>query len=108
MWAYLLLSYILWVTRITVFCKFENVNEKRQKNVLFIMYDDLRPQLSIYGKKYMHTPNFERLASRSVVFDNAFCQIAVCSPSRNSLLTSRRPDTTGHYEVCYLSYVWLP
>ena len=67
------------------------------KNLLFIMFDDLRPELSIYGHNYMITPNFERLAKRSVVFDYAFCQIPVCNPSRNSLLTGLRPDTLGVY-----------
>jgi iduronate 2-sulfatase len=66
-------------------------------NFIYIMYDDLRPQLSIYGVDYMITPNFERLASKSVVFDNAYCQIAVCNPSRDSLLTGLRPDTGGTY-----------
>ena len=68
-----------------------------QTNLLFIMYDDLRPELSIYGRQHMITPNFERLAARSVVFDNAHAQIAVCNPSRDSLLTGLRPDTTGTY-----------
>ncbi|KAJ1403763.1 alkaline-phosphatase-like protein [Ochromonadaceae sp. CCMP2298] len=71
--------------------------EDKRTNVLLIMFDDLRPQLSIYGKEYMITPNFERLAKRSVVFDNALCQVAVCNPSRNSFLTGLRPDTTGSY-----------
>jgi hypothetical protein len=66
-------------------------------NILFIMYDDLRTELSIYGRSHMITPNFERLASRSVVFDYAFCQIAVCNPSRDSMLTGLRPDTVGTY-----------
>jgi iduronate 2-sulfatase len=45
----------------------------------------------------MVTPNFERLAARSVVFDNAHAQISVCNPSRDSLLTGLRPDTIGTY-----------
>lgn len=45
----------------------------------------------------MSTPNFERLAAKSVVFDHAYVQIAVCNPSRNSLLTGLRPDTVGTY-----------
>ena len=61
------------------------------------MYDDLRPELSIYGRHHMITPNFERLAARSVVFDNVHAQIAVCNPSRDSMLTGLRPDTTGTY-----------
>ena len=66
-------------------------------NVVFIMFDDLRPELSIYGRHHMITPNFERLAKRSVVFDYAFAQISVCNPSRDSLLTGLRPDTVGTY-----------
>lgn len=61
------------------------------------MYDDLRPELSIYNRQHMITPNFERLANRSVIFDNAYAQIAVCNPSRDSLLTGLRPDTVGTY-----------
>ena len=68
-----------------------------QTNLLLIMYDDLRPELSIYGKTHMITPNFERLAKKSVVFDFAFSQIAVCNPSRDSMLTGLRPDTIGVY-----------
>jgi Sulfatase len=68
-----------------------------QTNLLLIMFDDLRPELSIYGRGHMITPNFERLAARSVVFDHAYCQVAVCNPSRDSLMTGLRPDTTGTY-----------
>ena len=61
------------------------------------MFDDLRTELGAYGKDYMITPNFDRLAKQSVTFDYAFAQIAVCNPSRDSLLTGLRPDTTGTY-----------
>ena len=61
------------------------------------MFDDLRPDLNAYGRSYMITPNFDRLAHKSVVFDKAFCQIAVCNPSRDSLMTGLRPDTVGTY-----------
>lgn len=47
----------------------------QKTNFLYIMYDDLRPELSIYGNPHMITPNFERLAKRSVTFDYAFCQV---------------------------------
>jgi iduronate 2-sulfatase len=72
-------------------------SQLKQTNLLFIMFDDLRPQLSVYGSSYMITPNFERLAARSVVFDNVHAQISVCNPSRDSLLTGLRPDTIGTY-----------
>ncbi len=69
----------------------------RKTNLLFIMYDDLRPELSIYGKKHMKTPNFDRLAARSVTFDRAYTQVAVCNPSRVSMMTGLRPDYTSNY-----------
>ena len=61
-------------------------------NVLFIMADDLRPDLATYGAPVL-TPNLDRLARRSVQFDRAYCQQAVCNPSRSSMLTGLRPDT---------------
>jgi hypothetical protein len=65
----------------------------RKKNVVMIMTDDLRPSLSIYGRPVI-TPNFERLARESVVFERAYNQDPICNPSRNSLMSGRRPDTT--------------
>lgn len=61
-------------------------------NVLFIMADDYRPELATYGSPAV-TPNLDRLAGRSLQFERAYCQQAVCNPSRSSLLTGRRPDT---------------
>ncbi len=61
-------------------------------NVLFVMADDLRPELASYGSPAI-TPNLDRLAKRSVQFDRAYCQQALCNPSRSSMLTGRRPDT---------------
>ena len=62
-------------------------------NVLFIGVDDLRPELNCYGETYIHSPNIDRLASEGVLFNRAYCQWAVCMPSRASLLTGLRPDT---------------
>lgn len=64
-------------------------------NVLFIMSDDLRPNLSPYGDNYAITPNIENLANNGITFLNAYCQQAVSNPSRASLLTGLKPDETG-------------
>lgn len=65
------------------------------KNVLYIVYDDLRPDLSAYDVKFMDTPNIQKLADTGTLFERAYCQEAVCSPSRNSFATGRRPNTTA-------------
>lgn len=68
-------------------------------NVLMIVVDDLRPNLGCYGDTAAKTPNIDRLAARGVVFAHAYCQQAVCSPSRSSLLTGRRPDATRVWDL---------
>ncbi len=62
-------------------------------NVLFVCVDDLRPQLSCYGKDFMVTPNVDRFAGRGVVFTNHFVQVPTCGASRCCLLTGQRPRT---------------
>jgi iduronate 2-sulfatase len=63
-------------------------------NVLFIMADDFRVEASPWGSPAL-TPNLDRLAARATRFDAAYCQQAVCNPSRSSMLTGRRPDSIG-------------
>ncbi|MDG1897093.1 MAG: sulfatase [Fuerstiella sp.] len=68
-------------------------------NVLFIVIDDLRPALGCYDDSIAITPNIDRLAQRGTLFNRAYCQQAVCSPSRLSLLTGKRPDTIRVWDL---------
>lgn len=68
-------------------------------NVLFIAVDDLKPAIGVFGDPMAVTPNIDALAARGTVFLNAHCQQAVCAPSRVSLLTGLRPDTTEVWDL---------
>ncbi|SER00083.1 sulfatase [Neolewinella agarilytica] len=67
-------------------------------NVLFIAIDDLRPELGCYGSEIAVTPNLDALAAGGLLFNRAYCQQAICSPSRASLMTGARPESTGIIE----------
>ena len=83
-------------------------------NVLFIAVDDLRPELGCYGNTIVKTPNIDRIAARGIVFSKAYCQQAVCSPSRTAIMTGLRPDVTKvwdlntHFRVAQPDCVTLP
>jgi len=68
-------------------------------NVLMIAVDDLRPALGCYGDQIAITPNIDRLAKRGMVLQRAYCQMAVCCPSRLSMLTGLRPDTIRVWDL---------
>jgi arylsulfatase A-like enzyme len=68
-------------------------------NVLFIAVDDLRTELGCYGAEHIKSPNIDRLANSGTTFLRAYCQQAVCSPSRTSLMTGLRPDSTKVYDL---------
>ena len=86
----------------------------RRPNVLFFAIDDLRPEFGCYGFSDVKSPNLDRIAKRGIVFDRAYCQQAVCSPSRSSVLTGARPDSTKvwdlvtHFRAAMPNVVTLP
>ena len=73
--------------------------ESARPNILLICIDDLKPTVGCYGDPLAVTPNIDRLAAQGVRFDAAYCNQAVCAPSRNSLLTGLRPQTLGIYDL---------
>ena len=83
-------------------------------NVLFIAIDDLRPELGCYGALHIHSPNIDALAANGRLFQRAYCQQAVCNPSRTSLMTGMRPDSIGvtgnhsHFRGNHPDVVTLP
>ena len=66
-------------------------SQTEKMNVLFLMADDMRPELGCYGVKEVKTPNIDRFAASGLLFQNAYCNIPVSGASRASLLTGVYP-----------------
>lgn len=88
--------------------------EIARSNVLFIAVDDLRPSLGCYGDSLAISPNIDLLAATGIVFNKAYCQQAVCNPSRASIMTGLRPDQIGvtnlykHFREKFPDIITLP
>jgi len=92
------ISYLLFLL-IVILCPLQANATDRPLNVLLICVDDLKPVLGCYGDPVARTPAMDALASRGVLFESAYCNQAVCAPSRNSLMTGLRPQTIGVYDL---------
>ncbi len=68
----------------------------KAKNILFIMFDQLRwDYLSCYGHPHLKTPNIDRLAAKGVRFNRAYIQSPICGSSRMSTYTGRYVHSHG-------------
>lgn len=76
-----------------------SIAQQKQKNILFIAVDDLKPLINAYGQNQMVTPNFDRLIKSGAMFENAEVQQAVCGPSRASVMTGTYPDRTKVWDL---------
>ena len=76
---------------------------RARHHVLFVAVDDLRYQLGVPDPRVkapaMHTPSIDRLARRSLLLERNYAQQALCSPSRTSVLTGRRPEATRVWDL---------
>ncbi|MEM7145247.1 MAG: sulfatase [Verrucomicrobiota bacterium] len=87
---------LVFAVSLTLFTRPAPANSQR---VLFVAIDDLANALACYGDPYAVTPHLDKLAERGIRFDNAYCQLPLCNPSRASLLTGRHPDNIRVYDL---------
>ena len=76
-----------------------SIAQSDHPNILFLNIDDLKPLLGCYGDENIKSPNIDKLAKEGVTFDNAYCQQAVCAPSRISIFSGLRPDRTKVWDL---------
>jgi arylsulfatase A-like enzyme len=95
-----ILSILLVILLLVIISGCTNPQEKQTRpNILFIAVDDLRPELGCYGVDYAISPNIDKLAENGIMFTNAYCQSAVCNPSRASLMTGLRPNSNKVWDL---------
>jgi iduronate 2-sulfatase len=77
-------------------CSNNSTEEKKDRklNVLFVSIDDLGPNLGAYDNEHIVSPNLDEFATTGTTFRRTYCQAAVCAPSRASLMSGLRPDST--------------
>ena len=80
----------------------------KQPNILWIVTEDISPTLSFYGDNTAKTPNLDKLASESLIYDNAFTTVGVCAPSRSSIITGMYPTSIGttHMRTSHDVFSW--
>lgn len=74
-------------------------NQPLKPNVIYISVEDMMPYFGCYGDSIAHTPNLDAFAKEAVLFEDVHCQVALCTPSRTSILTGIRPSTSGIVKI---------
>jgi len=92
---------LLWIALVCTSCKSQtenqvsNQSEKTSPNILWIVCEDISPNLSFYGDPTAKTPNLDALAKESLVYDKAYAVVGVCAPSRSAIVTGMYPTSLG-------------
>lgn len=73
----------------------QNAMAQEKPNILWLVCEDISPNLSFYGDSTAHTPNLDKLARESMVFTNAYTTVGVSAPSRSSIITGMYPISIG-------------
>src|SRR5215475_12719510 len=72
---------------------------QRPPNILHVMFDQMGAlSLPLYGHPLVRAPNLRALAESGVVFDQAYCNAPLCSPSRHAMMTGQLPSRIGVYD----------
>lgn len=74
-------------------------NKKIRPNVIYISFEDMWPTLGCYGDTIIKSPNIDKFSKEAVLFEDVHCQVALCTPSRTSILTGIRPSTSGMVKI---------
>jgi len=69
--------------------------ENPRPNILWILAEDMSPEIGAYGYENVHTPRLDELASEGVAYTHAFTTAPVCSPSRSAIMTGMYQTTIG-------------
>jgi N-sulfoglucosamine sulfohydrolase len=72
-----------------------SAQDRTRPNILWIIAEDIGPELGIYGTPEVRTPNLDRLAAQGMLFTQAFTTSPVCSPSRSAFNTGMYQTTIG-------------
>ena len=94
-----LVTVVLLMTSFVAATEPDSLVDKQKPNILFVSVDDLRPEIGCYGNAEIKTPSFDAFAKTGTTFLKAYCQSAVCAPSRASVMTGLRPDSTRVWDL---------